>query len=147
MMKNAIEFTLNYIGLFENGVEHFIEKIINLPEAAKDTITFLSVVFLGAFYKVRKEQKNGITKKVTITWFLAEALMSLFIALIVLAVLDHLLSLPKLLTLMLCALLGSMSTTVHDKTEDLIVYALNSVKTLIDKYFKTVGNENNKNIK
>lgn len=117
-------------------LEKIVENATILPESVKDTAIFLGIVFLGVFYKVRKQNLAGRSKKATIAWFLAETLMSLFIALIGLWTLDYFLSLPKLFAFGICALLGSMSSTVHDKIEALLIYAFDSVKTLVDKKLK-----------
>lgn len=119
-----------------NQLERIVENATIIPESLKDTAIFLGIVFLGVFYKVRKENLKGKGKKATVAWFVTEALMSLFIALVGLWTLDYLLNVPKLFAYGIVALLGSMSSTVHENLENLLIYAFNSVKSLINKHFK-----------
>ena len=122
-------------------LENLVENTSILPETVKDIAIFLGIVFLGVFYKVRKEHLNGKSKKATVAWFVAEALMSLFIALIGLWTLDYFFSLPKLFSFGICALLGSMSSTVHEKIESVLIYTFDSAKVLIDKKLKSNNND------
>lgn len=122
-------------------LENLVENTSILPETLKDIAIFLGIVFLGVFYKVRKEHLNGKSKKATIAWFIAEALMSLFIALVGLWTLDYFLNLPKLFAFGICALLGSMSSTIHEELESILVYVFDSVKMLITKKIKSNNND------
>ncbi len=115
------------------------EVLKNLPaeslEFIKDIAFFTAFVILGAMAKVIKEkEKTG--KKVTARWFITEAIMSFFVAVIVYAVFDQFLSLNKFFTFAMCALGGSFSTVFHQKIEDLIGVVFDAIKNKVQTLIK-----------
>lgn len=121
----------------EPFLTELINAIISLPDYIKDAFYFAGFIFMGTFYKIKKQQARGVKTKVTIGWFLSEFLMSSFIALIGLGVLDYMLELPRFLTFAICAFLGSISTTFHDKTEELVVSVFEALKVKIATFFNS----------
>lgn len=117
-----------------------LEDLAKVPSFIIDGLYFAGFVILGTYFKIKKEQRNGNKTRVTVTWFLTELLMSAFIALLVLGILDYFLGLPRFLTFAICAFLGSISTTFHDKTEELVISVFDAVKAKVS----TLINFNNK---
>lgn len=116
-MKNQIfNYTRELLGDFKYYLDYFL---------------FLLVVLSGAFMKVYLAIQKG--KKPTWTWFLAEILMSFFVALSVYAVFDQFLHFNKLFTYMACAWGGSMSTLLHNKMEELISSIFESLKQFFNQ--------------
>lgn len=103
--------------------------IVSEFEYFKDYSLFCLVVFAGVITKVCLAVKKG--KKPTWKWFVAEAIISFFVAFSVYAVLDQFFHFNKIFTYMVCAWGGSMSTLLHAEVEDLITSFFDSLKKLI----------------
>ena len=103
-----------------------------------DYFLFLIVVLAGVFTKVYLAIQKG--KKPSLKWFLAEALISFFVAFSVYAVFDQFLHCNKLFTYMVCAWGGSMSTLLHSKMEELISSIFDSLKQFFKE--KLTSNDN-----
>lgn len=84
----------------------------------QDYFLFCLVVFAGVFTKVCLAVNKG--KKPTWKWFMAELIISFFVAVSVYAVLDQFLHFNKMFTYMVCAWGGSMSTLIHKEVEAFI---------------------------
>ena len=95
----------------------------------QDNFLFCLVVFAGVVTKVCLAIKKG--KKPTWKWFLAEAVISFFVAFSVYAIFDQFLHFNKMFTYMVCAWGGSMSTLLHKEVEELISSFFDSLKNLI----------------
>jgi hypothetical protein len=83
-----------------------------------DYCLFLLVVLAGIFTKIWLAIQKG--KKPNLSWFLAEAIVSLFVAFSVYAVCDQFLHFDKMFTYGLCAWGGAKSTLIISKVEKLI---------------------------
>lgn len=103
--------------------------IIDNIKYFQDYILFCFVVLAGIFTKIYIAIQKG--KKPTLKWFLAEGLVSCFVAFSVYAVFDQFLHFNRMFTYMVCAWGGSMSTLLHTKVEDLISTIFESLKILI----------------
>ncbi|MFE3847144.1 hypothetical protein ACFX5D_04075 [Flavobacterium sp. LB3P45] len=103
--------------------------IITELEYLKDYFLFCLVVFAGVFTKTYNAVKKG--KKPSLSWFLAEAIVSFFVAVSVYAVCDQYLNLNKMFTYVICAWGGSLSTLIHSEVEELISSFFESLKKLI----------------
>lgn len=95
----------------------------------QDYFLFLIVVLAGVFTKTYNAVKKG--KKPSLSWFLAEAIISFFVAVSVYAVFDQFLHFNKMFTYMVCAWGGSMSTLLHKEVEELISSFFDSLKNFI----------------
>jgi hypothetical protein len=94
------------------------ETIINNIKYYQDYILFLLVLLAGIFTKFWLAIQKG--KKPNLSWFLAEAIVSFFVAFSVYAVCDQFLHFNQMFTYGLCAWGGAKSTLVHSKVEKLI---------------------------
>ena len=94
-----------------------------------DFALFLFIVIMGAGVKILRQVQQGI--KVSWKWFLAEAIISLFVALLVYVFFDQFLHFNKLFTYVVCAWCGSFSTIFHKKTEELLGVFFDKLKQLI----------------
>lgn len=103
--------------------------LINKLSLYQDYFLFLLVVLAGVFTKIYIEIQKG--KKPTLSWFLAEAIVSFFVAFSVYAVCDQYLSINKIFTYVLCAWGGSLSTLIHSEVEQLISSLFKGLKILI----------------
>jgi hypothetical protein len=103
--------------------------IIDNIKYYQDYILFLLVLLAGIFTKTYNAVKKG--KKPTLSWFLAEAIVSLFVAFSVYAVCDQYFNLNKMFTYGLCAWGGAKSTLIHSKVEELISSFFDNLKNLI----------------
>ncbi len=103
--------------------------IIHNIKYFQDHLLFFLVVLVGVFTKIHLAMKKG--KKPTFKWFVAEALVSFFVAISVYAVFDQFLHFNKMFTYMVCAWGGSMSTLLHAKVEELISVLFDSLKISI----------------
>lgn len=84
---------------------------------------------MGLFTKIHLAIQKG--KNPTIKWFVAEALVSFFVAFSVYAVFDQFLHFNKMFTYMVCAWGGSKSTLLQAKVEEIISILFDSLKILI----------------
>ena len=103
--------------------------IISNIKYFQDYFLFFLVVFFGFFTKISSAIKKG--KKPSWKWFLAEAVISFFVAISVYAVFDQFLHFNKMFTYMVCAWGGSMSTLLHKEVEELITSIFDSLKSSI----------------
>lgn len=103
--------------------------ILNEIKNFQEFFLFPIFVFLGFLTKVFFGIKNG--KIPTWKWFLAEAIISFFVASSVYAIFDQFFHFNKLFTYMFCAWGGSMSTLFHKKVEELLTVFFDALKKLI----------------
>ncbi|WP_133063005.1 hypothetical protein [Flavobacterium aquatile] len=96
-----------------------------------DFFLFLIIVIMGAIVKIIKQVKQGV--KASWKWFLAEAIVSVFVALLVYGFFDQFLHFNKLFTYMVCAWCGSFSTIFHKRMEDLLGAFFDKLKQLINE--------------
>lgn len=108
--------------------------IINSLKDFQDYFLFLIVVLAGVFTKIYNSISKG--KKPTLSWFLAEAIVSFFVAFSVYAVCDQYLNLNKILIYVICAWGGSLSTLIHSEVEDLISSFFDVLKSVIKSKFR-----------
>lgn len=94
-----------------------------------DFLLFLIIVIMGAGVKIIKQIRQGI--KVSWKWFLAEAIISIFVAVLVYGFFDQFLHFNKLFTYVVCAWCGSFSTIFHKKTEELLGVFFEKLKQII----------------
>lgn len=106
----------------------------------EDLLTFTIVVTLGIFLKIYREIQKG--KKLRLKWFIAEAIISFFVAFSVWAIFDQFLEMNKMFTYVICAWAGSLSTVFHKKMEDLVEWIFEAVKIWISKKLGTNENKN-----
>ncbi len=97
---------------------------------------FSGFVMFGVVVKTIRALQKGT--KLSFAWFFSESLISFFIALFVYAVVDQFFQLKPLFTYAICALLGSMSTIVNKKLEELLETAFDSAKSGISDLFKAL---------
>lgn len=107
---------------------------LNSIKEYQDYFLFLIVVLAGVFTKVYNAISKG--KKPRLSWFLAEGIMSFFVAFSVYAVCDQYLNLNKILTYVICAWGGSFSTLIHSEVEDLISSLFDVLKSVIKTKFR-----------
>ncbi|WP_395043168.1 hypothetical protein [Flavobacterium sp.] len=96
-----------------------------------DTSLFLSIIIMGAIVKTVKQIQLG--SKISWKWFLAEAIVSTFVALLVYVFFDQFLHFNKLFTYVVCAWCGSFSTIFHKKLEELIGVLFDKIKLFINQ--------------
>ncbi|KLT67933.1 MULTISPECIES: hypothetical protein [unclassified Flavobacterium] len=108
-----------------------INQIIDELKYYQDYFLFLIVVLAGVFMKIYIAVQKGKTPR--LSWFLAEAVISFFVAFSVYTVCDQYLSINKMLTYVICAWGGSLSTLIHSKVEELISSFFDSLKLKIKK--------------
>ena len=99
----------------------------------QDYLLFFVLVLLGVVVKFHFALKKG--KRPSFKWFLAEAIVSFFVAFSVYAVFDQFLHCNKIFTYVACAWGGSMSTMLHDKVEELIAEMFAVIKIYIKTKF------------
>ena len=75
-------------------------------------------------------------KKPTLSWFLAEAIVSFFVAFSVYVVCDQFLNVNKMFTYVICAWGGSLSTLIHSEVEELISSFFDVLKVLLKSKLK-----------
>jgi hypothetical protein len=111
--------------------EQIWEWFANHSKQIVDFILFLFIVIMGAVVKIIKQVRQGV--KVSWKWFLAEAIVSIFVALLVYGFFDQFLHFNKLFTYVVCAWCGSFSTIFHKKTEELLGVFFDKLKQLINE--------------
>ncbi|WP_281238161.1 hypothetical protein [Flavobacterium praedii] len=109
------------------------DTIIQITKYFGDYLVFILLVLSGLVVKIHFALKKG--KAPSFKWFLAEAVVSFFVAFSVYAVFDQFLQCNKPFTYIACAWGGSMSTMLHDKVEDLISEIFFILKILIKSKF------------
>lgn len=103
--------------------------IINELKYYQDYFLFLIVVLAGVFTKIYLAIQKG--KKPRFSWFLAEAIISFFVAFSVYAVCDQYLNINKMFTYVICAWGGSLSTLIHSEVEELISSLFDGLKAML----------------
>ncbi|PZO33185.1 MAG: hypothetical protein DCE86_05340 [Flavobacteriaceae bacterium] len=116
--------------------EWFIELWKLYATEIKEGLLFAAFVMFGVIVKIIRAIQKG--SKLSFAWFFSEALISFFIAIFVYAVVDQFFQLKPFFTYALCALLGSMSTIVNKKLEELLESLFDSTKTAIKDLFSAV---------
>ncbi|MCV9934145.1 hypothetical protein OIU80_17825 [Flavobacterium sp. LS1R47] len=106
-----------------------LNQIISELKYYQDYFLFLIVVLAGVFMKIYLAIQKG--KKPRLSWFLAEAAISFFVAFSVYAVCDQYLSINKMFTYVICAWGGSLSTLIHSEVEALISSFFDGLKAMI----------------
>lgn len=106
---------------------YYVNQCIYYIEEFKDYAFFVAFVSVGIFHKIYEAMKKG--KKFSLKWILAEAMISLFVAVSVWAVCDQFLHLNKILTYIICAWAGKSSAIFSEKTEELIEAIFDIVKS------------------
>ena len=107
------------------------EWLIVHSKQIADFILFLIIVIMGTFVKIIKQIRQGT--KVSWKWFLAEVIVSFFVALLVYGFFDQFLHFNKLFTYVVCAWCGSFSTIFHKKMEELLGVVFDKLKQLINE--------------
>jgi hypothetical protein len=108
--------------------------LINNFKYYQDHVLFLLLLLAGIFTKIYFAINRG--KKPTVSWFLAEAIVSLFVAFSAYVVCDQFLNLNKAVTYVICAWGGSLSTLIHSEVEELISSFFDVLKVLLKTKFK-----------
>lgn len=107
---------------------------IQISKCFSDWFLFFLLVLSGVIMKIHFALKKG--KKPCFKWFLAEAVVSFFVAFSVYAVFDQFLQCNKMFTYVACAWGGSMSTMLHDKVEDFLTESFVIAKIILKSKFK-----------
>ena len=107
------------------------EWFANHSKQILDFLLFLALVSMGAFVKILKQVRQGA--KASCKWFLAEAIVSFFVALLVYGFFDQFLQTSTLFTYVVCAWCGSFSTIFHKRMEDLLGAIFDKLKQLISE--------------
>lgn len=102
------------------------DTLVHSIKYFQDYFLFLIVVLAGIFTKIWLAIQKG--KKPNLSWLLAEAIVSLFVAFSVYAVCDQYFNLNKMFTYGLCAWGGAKSTLIHSKVEKLISLFFDNLK-------------------
>lgn len=117
-----------------------IDNLNNFYETYKTEIhegTLFSVfVMLGVVVKTIRAIQKG--SKLSLAWFFSEALVSFFIAFVVYAIMDQFFQMKPLFTCALCALLGSFSTILNKKLEELIEAFFDGAKHALKDFFTAI---------
>lgn len=100
----------------------------------RDYILLGVVILMGIFTKIYNATQKG--KKATLSYILAEGIVSVFVAISVYVITSEFLNLSKFLTFVLCAWGGSLSTLIHSEVEQLISSFFNGLKILIKTKIK-----------
>lgn len=100
----------------------------------RDYILLGLVILMGIFTKIYNATQKG--KRATLSYILAEGIVSVFVAISVYVITSEFLNLSKFLTFVLCAWGGSLSTLIHSEVEQLISSFFNSLKILIKTKIK-----------
>jgi predicted membrane-bound spermidine synthase len=100
----------------------------------RDYILLGLVILMGIFTKIYNATQKG--KKATLSFILAEGIVSIFVAISVYVITSEFLNLSKFLTFVLCAWGGSLSTLIHSEVEELISSFFDGLKRLIKTKIK-----------
>ncbi|WP_395043402.1 hypothetical protein [Flavobacterium sp.] len=109
--------------------QQLVEWFTSHSKQILDFSLFLIIVIMGAIVKIIKQVNQGV--KASWKWFLAEAIVSIFVALLVYGFFDQFLHFNQLFTYMVCAWCGSFSTIFHKRMEDLLGAIFDKIKQLI----------------
>ncbi|MGC4041989.1 MAG: hypothetical protein QM710_14690 [Flavobacterium sp.] len=107
------------------------EWLTNHSKQLLDSLLFLILVSMGAIVKIIKQLKKGT--KASWKWFLAEAIVSFLVAMLVYGFFDQFLHFNKLFTYVVCAWCGSFSTIFHKRMEDLLGTFFDKLKQFISE--------------
>ena len=110
------------------------DTLLNNFKYFQDHFLFLLLLLAGIFTKVYIAINRG--KKPTLSWFLAEAIVSFFVAFSVYVVCDQFLNVNKMFTYVICAWGGSLSTLIHSEVEELISSFFDVLKVLLKSKLK-----------
>ena len=111
--------------------QQILEWITIHSKQILDFFLFLIIIIMGAIVKIIKQINQGV--KVSWKWFLAEAIVSVFVAFLVYGFFDQFLHFNKLFTYMVCAWCGSFSTIFHKRMEDLLGAIFDKIKQLVSE--------------
>ena len=106
---------------------YYVNQCLHYIQEFKDYAFFVLFVSVGFFHKIYEAMKKG--KKFSFKWLLAEAVISLFVAVSVWAICDHFLHLNKILTYVICAWAGKSSAIFSENIEELIEAAFDVAKS------------------
>jgi len=109
--------------------QQIMEWITSHSKQIIDFLLFLILVTMGAVVKIIRQVNQGV--KASYKWFLAEAIVSVFVALLVYGFFDEFLHFNKFFTYMICAWCGSLSTIFHKRMEDLLGVFFDKLKQLL----------------
>lgn len=111
-----------------------MKEILLELKICRDYILLSLVIGAGIFTKIYNAIQKG--KKPTLSFILAEGIVSIFVAISVYAFTNEFLHLSKFLTYVFCAWGGSLSTLIHSEVEKLISSFFDSLKSLIKSKIK-----------
>jgi energy-converting hydrogenase Eha subunit A len=117
------------IDYLQKFYEHYKNEI-------NEGVLFSAFVMFGVIVKTIRAIQKG--SRLSLAWFFSEALVSFFIALIVYAVVDQFFMLKPFFTCAVCALLGSFSTLLNKKLEELIETIFDQIKSSLKEFFKAL---------
>ena len=117
-------------------IEHLYKFYETYKTEIDEGMLFSGFVMFGVIVKTIRAIQKG--SKLSFAWFFSEALISFFIALIVYAVMDQFFMLKPFFTCALCALLGSFSTILNKKLEELIEALFDSAKHAMKDFFTAI---------
>lgn len=117
-------------------IEHLHKFYETYKTEIDEGMLFSGFVMFGVIVKTIRAIQKG--SKLSFAWFFSEALISFFIALIVYAVMDQFFMLKPFFTCALCALLGSFSTILNKKLEELIEAFFDQAKSSIKELFTAI---------
>lgn len=117
-------------------IEHLHKFYETYKTEIDEGMLFSGFVMFGVIVKLIRAIQKG--SKLSFAWFFSEALISFFIALIVYAVMDQFFMLKPFFTCALCALLGSFSTILNKKLEELIEAFFDSAKNALKEFFTAI---------
>ena len=114
-------------------IEHLHKFYETYKTEINEGMLFSGFVMFGVIVKTIRAIQKG--SKLSFAWFFSEALISFFIALFVYAVVDQFFQLKPFFTCALCALLGSFSTILNKKLEELIESIFDNIKLALKDFF------------
>lgn len=106
-----------------------MKKVLFELAVYRDYFLLGLIIIAGIFTKIYNAVQKG--KKPTLSFILAEAVVSLFVAASVYVFTNEFLHLSKFLTYVFCAWGGSQSTLIHSEVEKLISSFFDGLKSAI----------------
>ena len=106
-----------------------MKKILFELTIYRDYFLLGLIIIAGIFTKIYMATQKG--KKATLSYILAEGIVSVFVALSVYVLTTEYFHLSKFFTYMLCAWGGSLSTLIHSEVEKLISWCFEVLKNAI----------------
>lgn len=113
--------------------EIITEWLLTNSKQIIDFFLFIIMVVMGAIVKIINEVRKGA--QTSWKWFLAEAIVSMFVAILVYGLFDQFLNFNKIFTYIVCAWCGSFSTIFHKKLEEIIGLTFEKIKKGISYFF------------